>query len=104
VLLVTLLLEAFSARHSVFYLAALAVVVLPLSCWYRKPFARITLLFLALAMGLAASPVDLQVRPEGRARVRLLQASYGLACNSDRACYGCTVPIHPAKFAVVITY
>lgn len=54
VLLVWFLLGVFSARHSVLYLATLAVVVLPLSCWYRKQFAWTTLVFLALAIALAA--------------------------------------------------
>ncbi len=104
VVLVAFVLEVFSLRRSVIYLALLAVVVLPFSSWYRVKFARACVLFLGVALALAASPVDIQVRSEGRAGVRLLRASYGIACSPDRACYGCTVPIYPAKFAVVIGY
>lgn len=38
----------------------------------------------------------------GALTLRVLPAHYGLACGTDYACYGCIVPVHPAKLAVVI--
>jgi hypothetical protein len=102
VCLVWMVLGVFAYRYSGFYLAVLAMVVLPVSYWRRQRVARMCLLFLVAAVVLAASPVDFLVRSETHAQVRLLPARYGIACTSDEACYGCWAPLHPSKAAVVV--
>lgn len=102
--LVWIVLGLLSARHSVFYVSVLAAAVLPVSCWHQYRFGLLCAAFIGAAIAFAASPIDILVRSDSRTRVRVLPAKYGIFCNTAHACYGCLVPIHPAKAAVVISY
>lgn len=106
VFLVVAVLGFFATRHSLFYLGLVASIGLPVSYWRAYRFAQAWWLFTFLALALAASPVDFNVRLDGGGpRVRLLPAHYGIACGgSDQACYGCSVPVHPVKRAIVFSY
>jgi hypothetical protein len=106
VLLVTGVLAVLAPRQSLFYLAVLAAVSLPASYWRGYRFRLVCTVFIALALALAASPLDMVVRSDGHGpRVRVLPADYGRICNStERACYGCVVPAHPVEHALVISY
>ena len=99
-------LAAVAARHSLLLLAVPAALSLLLCYWRGYRFGPTCAVFATLALALAASPIDIAVRLDGHGlRARVLPASYGRSCNSaDRACYGCIVPAHPVKHAVVVSF
>jgi hypothetical protein len=88
-------------RWSLWALLLVALVVLPASYWRARNFRRRSIVLLVLAALLAASPVDVVFSRERGPDLRFAKASYGIACTSE-ACYACTVPFHPVRWAVVI--
>jgi hypothetical protein len=97
-------LSLFSDRHSLYYWAVSSALILPVIFWLRLGFKKWCAGLLFIALGLAASPIDISVTRLARPGVRLLPISYGIGCEPGTACYGCIVPPYPARKAIVISY
>jgi len=99
------LIDILSPRYSLFYLAVSAIVVLPVAAWFGRR-DLMAVLCLGTAAVLALSPVDLVIRQEDRAslRLRFLPVSHGIGCPPDTDCRGCIVSMNEPKFAIVLRY
>jgi hypothetical protein len=106
-LLIVLTIVAF--RHSLLYWAVLALAVLPVVAWRGRAMWTSCLIAAAIAVGLAASPVDIWLRPfhmagHGRAGLYVLPTMHGITCQDGFACYGCGKSFHDARQALVVSY
>jgi hypothetical protein len=104
--LAALLLLALATRNSLVYVSIAALVAVPLSYWFQYRFRRVCALFAVVSVTFAVIPADVFVLPDGNElRVRVLPAHYGFSCDAGEfACYGCVLPLHPVKYAVVLSY
>jgi hypothetical protein len=94
-------LSIFAHRWSLWYLALLALLVLPYSFALGRSFGRRCAAFGLVACILAVSPVDVVFTLRRGLAVRLSRASYGVVCDSE-ACYGCSPSLHRARWAVIL--
>ena len=104
VLTIFIVVSAFSGRESLFYWTILSSLLLPVTFCLRLGFKKWCASFLVIALGLAVSPIDIQVTRLQRPGVRLLPVSYGIGCEPGTACHGCIIPRNPPRKAVVISY
>jgi hypothetical protein len=90
-------------RHSLFFLAASALIVLPIASLVGQR-GKMTVACLCVALVLALSPLDYMIDKTGRWSVRLLPVSHGIVCKPDTACYGCVMFGGEPKYTVVLGY
>jgi hypothetical protein len=99
-----LVVASLSQRMALFYVMLAAVSVLTLLRLRNRRVLRPGLAFLAIALGIAVSPVDFLVQSTGRRELVMLPASFGDACDpSATACYGCIVGRNPPRYALVLS-
>ncbi|HSN91427.1 MAG TPA: hypothetical protein VLS93_09380 [Anaeromyxobacteraceae bacterium] len=101
VVVVYIVLGLVAYRHALSHLLLVALVVLPVWSWQGRAFRRRCAAFAVAACLIAASPLDIVFASERGRGIRVAEASYGWACSSE-ACYGCTPPVHRARWAVVV--
>jgi hypothetical protein len=58
---------------------------------------------LAVALGLAASPVDFKIQ-SGQFGLRMLPVSYGIVCEAGTACYGCVMSSNDPRQMIVLSF
>jgi hypothetical protein len=108
ILVALLLLWAVSAvvagRESLFSWALVGAVALPVAYVRRLRPGAAFLVYGSIALALAASPIDVVLRPTGSLSARVLPASFGPFCKSDTACFGCSIGPRPPKRALVLGY
>jgi hypothetical protein len=96
-------LMAISARYSLAYWFVLSAAALPVIFWKGLGFRRWSPAALAVAIRLAASPIDFKIQ-SGQLGLQILPVSHGITCEEGTACYGCvkfgTEPSH----AIVLSF
>jgi hypothetical protein len=100
---VLILLSSVSDRHSLRYLFLFSAVFLPLIVWRGLALWRWSLSGLAVAVALAASPIDFTIRSGGLG-LRILPVHYGIYCKDGTDCRGCIVFGNPPTSAIVLSF
>ena len=97
------LLTSVSDRYSLAYWSLLSAVVLPVTFWKGLGFGWWSLSAVAVAIGLAASPIDFTIQ-RGQLGLRILPVSYGYFCKEGTACYGCVMYDNDPRQAIVLSF
>jgi len=96
-------LTSVSHRYSLEYWFLFSAVVLPVTFWKGLAFRWWSLSALAVAIGLAASPIDFTIQ-SGQLGLRILPVSYGISCQQGTACYGCVRYGNDPSQAIVLSF
>jgi hypothetical protein len=96
-------LPAISGRSSLAFWFVISAAVLPVIFWRGYGFKWWSPAALAVALGLAASPIDFKIQ-SGQLGLRMLPVSCGIYCEPGTACYGCVVDGNPPSHAVVLSF
>jgi hypothetical protein len=100
---VLILLRSVSDRDSLVYWLLFSAVVLPVFFWRGLGFWQWSLSALAVAIALAASPVDFTVRT-GKLGLRVLPVHYGNYCKEGTDCRGCDLHGNPPRQSIVLSF
>ena len=103
VLLACVFLTWWSGRLAPLSFAIPGVIGVAIAHWCRMRVGPVVAVFLVLAGLSAFGPVGLEFRGPGRPRIDVLPYSYGIRCVPGTVCRGCSVPRHPAEYAVVVS-
>jgi hypothetical protein len=93
-------LDSIAYRYSLFYWLCISVLVLPALFLLNWRFRLSAIAFVAVALALAVSPLDIAFR-SGKFGVQILPTSNGFATLPGTIGYGCTVHNPPPKAIVV---
>jgi len=102
---VLILLISVSERYSLFYWFLVSAVVLPVTFWKGLALRWWwSLSAFAVAIALAASPIDFTIRSGGGLGVRILPVHYGYYCKEGTDCRGCIVFGNPPRQTIVLSF